>query len=38
MLAMNILATAATIFTTKDDLQTAAVRAYDANSTAAIAA
>ena len=30
MLAMNILGTAATIFTTKADLQ-AAVQAYDAN-------
>ena len=36
MLVMNILATAATIFTTKADLK-AAVQAYDANSTAAIA-
>jgi len=36
MLAMNILGAAATIFTTKADLQ-AAVQAYDANSTDAIA-
>ena len=36
MLAMNILATTATIFTTKADLR-AAVQAYDANPTAAIA-
>ena len=36
MLAMNILATAASIFTTKDDLQ-AAVQEYDANPTDAIA-
>ena len=36
MLAMNILGAAATIFTTKADLQ-AAVQAYDANPTAAIA-
>ena len=36
MLAMNILATAATIFTTKADLQ-AAVQAYGANPTDAIA-
>ena len=36
MLAMNILGAAATIFTSKADLQ-AAVRAYDANSTDAIA-
>ena len=36
MLAVNILGTAATIFTTKADLQ-AAVQAYDANSTDAIA-
>ena len=36
MLAMNILGAAATIFTTKADLQTA-VQAYDANPTAAIA-
>ena len=36
MLALNILGTAATIFTTKADLQ-AAVQEYDANSTDAIA-